>query len=722
MPNRISDKPPVPPPSRPGSIAKYADPRQVNLRFNDPRLITALHSPLPGAVTYFELRCRLIDQLEIKGIPIPDLAPLDKSFELASEAHRGQTRATGAPYITHPLELAEEVLKAGWLEVPVLCAALLHDSVEDTAEKPDAEKITVGRIRRELGVEISDLVNGMTKLRKIGMSKEIRDVRNLKKWINFIRRDVRVAVLKLFDRMVNSRTFSDLEPERAQKNAFETLDIYVPVAHGLGLSRVKAELEENSFRILYPEECNKVTEMIDVEGGRALGSIERTKEELLEKLGTWGAEIEYSREPFANIFRRYQLDPNLSIEDTLHNFVVEVPEEICYEILGILHKPENYHYVQRTLEDYMSNPTGSRFRGLLTTVMTPGIGNTTFRIMSPEMKKLADWGPLQSYDPLKLNWHLEFSRQFRWIEDMVAYLRREKKLSEHDIRDMTQGAVYSIQVYTDRMDPVNIPMGATALDFAYRIHSELGHTASAARIYRGKRRILDEEMNFPLRPFDRVEIITSPGLTPVLEDLRRVATSHARNEILSFLKNQSREVSIETGRARLGEQMLAVTGPTSPRKCYLKPADLEATREVRGETRQIFEGYFRRLSNLLGNKYPLKRADDLNYLVGIGQISPEKAAQELLTFLHEARRKTKKPHILEIKFETADRPGILADMARPIADLHLNIVQVNTTYKGKNARLSMGVRVYNEVHRMQVENIISTIEGVKDIILILTDH
>lgn len=703
---------------------------------SDPRICLAMEMTRSCEMTFREFKIQLKDRYEELKIEAPDFAPLDKAFDLASIAHKDTpSRANGQPYISHPLDVAFEMLKVDWLEVPALCAALLHDAVEETAEKPQGEMVTIKRIRQELGDEVADLVNGLTKLRKIGLNKEMRDVRNLKKWIDFISRDVRVGMLKLFDRLCNSRTFHELSEDRAYKNAMETMDIYVPVAHGLGMGKIRAELEENSLQIIYPQEYKQVRALMNEEAERASENLTRLHQELFEKYMSWGAQVFYEAEPLPNVLRRFRMDPMISMRDTLHNYILEVPEDICYDFLGMLHRPDAFRYVQHSLEDFISNPTSSRYRALHTVVLIPGVGNVTFKIMSPEMRRLADVGPLESYKPGNPEWYRSFQKQYQWIEDIAAYLRTHKNTSEAEIRAMTQSSVFSFEVFTSKMESINIPAGSTSLDFAYRIHSEIGRTASYAKITRGKKIFVDHEMSYPLRAFDRVEIVTEEGKVPVLQDLDRVRTSHARSQIIAFLKNQPRLVSEGIGRQFLGLELERAKAEAAPFKSYLQPEDLAKKHEVRGVEKYVFEAFFSRLNSDVAKEHPIKRPEDLFYQIGIGQMSYEKVVKELLEFLHERRHRPRRPHILQVSFDTTDRPGILAGIARPIADLHLNIIDVRTTYlskglsgkttsaksaasniaPGKIARLTVRIRTYNDIQRIQLENILAKAGRIQDI-------
>jgi len=689
----------------------------------DPRLFFAAPGPL-GASLFAELKHEIVDKYTTLKLEVPDLSPLDRAFERASLAHAGQFRESGEPYIHHPLELAWEMVKEGWLEVSCLTAALLHDSIEDTAEKSGAQRITVNQIREEFGEEVATLVDGLTKLRKIGRSKEIREVESFKKLIEFTSKDIRIGIIKLFDRLINSRTFVKLPADRAEKNARETLGIYVPLAYGFGMWRVANELEQNSFRILDKEGIEQIEDAV----GSEVKKNQRKVGEVLESVGMeihkrsrgrYKVRIEYQANPTSEIYRNYHGKTELSFEDDLHTFVIEAAERDCYQVIGILHGI--YNHIPGSFCDYISNPRLNRYRALHTVVFVPGVGDVMFKVLSPDMQRLAEWGILTGYSPKDPHWHKFFGDKYPWFKELVSYLREHEIFSEVDIQDLTRNAVFNIQVFTIAGDLLSLQVGATTTDFAYRIHTEVGWTAVGARVHRRRNILIDRKMSLELQDSDHVEIKTEKDRRPVLSDLRKATTRSAKAAIRSHLRTLSKEVAARNGRADLEKFMTEGVEMWEEgegrrtkvwRKCYLQPKNLNAVRKNRGQKIKVFSKIFEALNSLLPKEYrgkKIRKARDLFYLIGIGVFSSEEVVRQLIKFMDEQHRIMRKPRIIKMRVETADRVGVMRDITTDIANLRLNLVPEDTEFAGGIARVPVRVRFYTPFERIQLRNILNSI-------------
>jgi (p)ppGpp synthase/HD superfamily hydrolase len=676
----------------------------------------------PGETFFSELKTQIREKYEELGLKVPDLAPLEIAFKIAQEAHAGQTRESGPPYINHPLEIALEMVKDGWLEIPSLTAIIPHDSIEETAEA--REPITVARIKGELGDEVAKLVDGLTKLRKLGRSKTSRNIESFKKFVDFGSQDIRVVILKLYDRLINSRTFDKLPPDRARKNAVETLEVYVPLAYGLGLWDIKNELEENSWRILDNKGIDNVRDMIARESKRVEDN--RSADDVLAQVKSAlsgfksakkkGVKIDYVPNSASHIYRLLKEEEVISVEDELHTFVIEVKEKNCHSVLGVLHGM--YSHVPETFEDFISNPRPNLYRALHTIVYIPGIGNVMFKIMSPKMRILAEAGILHGYSPLDQHWYKFFGDKYPWFEEVVAYVKEEGIYSESEIRGLMQRKVFSIQVITDRGEFKRIPRGSTTRDFAYAIHTELGHEAVVAKIHRRKRTLVDSGMTIQVEPFDRIEIFRQPGRRPTVYDLNEVNTPDARSAIRAYLRTLPPEDSEKMGREILAQALESEwelefkTGRTKKIekvRCFLKPEDLGAAKEFRGSPVRIFETVFKRLRSQLKGR-TIENEKDIFHLVGIGEIPIQAFMEQLLKFILERRREKEKSRLLEIEFRIKNRIGITRDISKAIAELRLDPEEIRVVREGKTALGFVKVRIYSNIDEIQIRNIIADIE------------
>jgi len=705
-------------------------PNRTNLpregaRRPDASFISSIHNPLmclavsapPGLLLFSELKIQIREHYEELKITVPDLSPLDEAFKLASLAHAGQFREAGAPYINHPLEAALEMVKSGWVEIPALAAIILHDSVEDTVDKPLDQQITIPRIKEKLGVEIATLVDGLTKLRKLGRSKEMRNVKSFKKFIEFASQDIRIVGLKLFDRLVNSRTFDSLPPDRARENALETLEIYVPIAYGFGLWQVKNELEANSLKILDHDAHGRIEGMMGEETGRTKQEVSAVRRQVsagIQKITRKRVEftVDYTANPLSDIYRMLREEGEISIEDKLHVFTIEIPEKYCDRVIRVLHGL--YNHIPETYADYLSNPRLNRYRALHTIVFIPGIGNVMFKIMSSEMRRLADLGILSGYTPQDTAWYKYFGDKYPWFDEIVGYLKERGSLTQGEIRDIMQGSVFSMQVFTSKGDAIRLPPKATTRDFAYKIHTELGFEGVLAKVHRGRRTYIDTDLSMELKPFDRVEVIRQAGRRPEVADLDKVVTVLAQREIRAYLRSLPPEVVVQNGINYLTIEMkrpvmkrITEKGKMEKIPCYISPLGLGYVKEVSGRQIRVFGMVLKRLNAHVAKE--IKSVEDLFYLVGIGNLSVEPILSELVKYIDAIETRVRKPHIFKVTFETDDRPGILAAISRPIAKLGLNIVDVKTDYLDSKARLIVQVRVFNNVHEAQVESIIGEV-------------
>jgi len=468
-----------------------------------------------------------------------DLDLLKRAYRFSELSHRGQQRASGEPYLSHPLEVAG-ILTALKMDVTTVTAGLLHDVLEDT-------QATKGNLVQEFGPEIAELVDGVTKIGKLAFtSREERQAENFRKMLVAMARDIRVLLIKLADRLHNMRTLHYLPPERAAKVAQETLDIYAPLAHRLGMAKVKAELEDLAFRTLYPEEY------VDLQKRVAKRRLERETEInqviaiLQKKVGEVGIEGQIQGRPkhFYSIWKKMceqgrEFD---EIYDLTAIRVIVNSVRDCYGVLGVIHslwKP-----VPGRFKDFIAMPKLNMYQSLHTTVIGPKGDPVEIQIRTWEMHRIAEEG-------IAAHWRYKerkseqdkFDSAFVWLRQLMESQQEMKDPREfmESLRvDLFPDEVY---VFTPKGDVKPLPEGATPIDFAYAVHTEVGHHCVGAKV-NGKL----VPLRYTLRQGDIVEIITSPSQHPSRDWLKIVRSSRGRSKINQWLKAEERVRSLNLGR------------------------------------------------------------------------------------------------------------------------------------------------------------------------------
>ena len=479
-----------------------------------------------------------------KYLPSSDVQKVKDAFRFSDEAHLGQFRRSGAPYITHPLAVAE-ILTDWRLDGSAIQAALLHDVLEDSG-------IPKQQLVEKFGAVVAELVDGVSKLDKLQFSStEQAQAENFRKMLLAMARDVRVMLIKLADRLHNMRTLDAVEPEKRRRIARETLEIYAPIAHRLGLNNLFRELEELSFQHLHPMRYRVLQ--------RAVLAARGNRRELLSKIlqsvrkalqePKLRAEV-YGREKTLYGIYRKMVEKNLSFSEVLDIYgfriVVETRSE-CYIALGALHAL--YKPVPGKFKDYIAIPKVNGYQSLHTTLIGPYGTPVEFQIRTKEMHHVAESGVaahwLYKDDDSDLS-ELQ-SRTHQWLQSLLEIQRHtgdSSEFLEHIKVDLFPDKVY---VFTPRGKIVSLPRGATAVDFAYGIHTDVGNKCVAARI-NGE----IQALRAPLRNGDMVEIVTGPVARPNPAWLSFVRTGKARSEIRHFLRTMKFDESAE-----LGERLLA---------------------------------------------------------------------------------------------------------------------------------------------------------------------
>ncbi|HSF47006.1 MAG TPA: bifunctional (p)ppGpp synthetase/guanosine-3',5'-bis(diphosphate) 3'-pyrophosphohydrolase [Burkholderiales bacterium] len=475
-----------------------------------------------------------------------DVALLQTAYALANEAHRGQRRMTGDPYISHPLAVAH--ILAQWrMDVQALCAALLHDVMEDT-------RTTKPEIAEKFGKAVAELVDGVSKLDKIeSQSQEEAQAENFRKMLLAMARDVRVILIKLADRLHNMRTLDAMAPSKRTRIAAETLEIYAPIATRLGLNSIYRELEDLGFRYLYPRRYEVLAKAIKAARGHRREVVGRMLSAIRRRLEDAGikATITGREKHLYGVYRKMQ-EKSLSFSQVLdiYGFRVIVPEvSDCYLALGALHAL--YKPIPGKFKDYIAIAKTNGYQSLHTTLCGPYGTPVEVQIRTVEMHKIAESGVAahwlyRSSEPLndlQQNTH-------RWLQSLLEIQSESGdpiEFLENIKLDLFPDQVY---VFTPKGKILQLPRGATAVDFAYAVHTDIGNRCVAAKIN-------DELMPLrtELKTGDRVEVITSQHVSPNPAWLNYVATAKARSNIRHYLKTMQFEESAKLG-ARLLDQAL----------------------------------------------------------------------------------------------------------------------------------------------------------------------
>ncbi len=461
-----------------------------------------------------------------------------KAFTLADKAHEGQFRASGEPYIMHPLAVAE-ILAHLQIDHITLIAALLHDVVEDTEyTKEDIEKL--------FGSEVAFLVDGVTKLNQFQYeTKEDRQMENYRKMILAMAKDVRVVVIKLGDRLHNMRTLKHMRSDKQKRIAKETLEIFAPLAHRLGIFNVKWELEDLSFRYLEPDKYYDLVDQMKQKRQSREDIVNDTMAQLTKALGEANIKADIKGRPkhFYSIYKKMKKDNrDLSqIYDLLAVRVIVDTIPDCYAVLGIAHsiwKPLPYRF-----KDYISMPKSNMYQSLHTTVIGTMGQPVEIQIRTWEMHRVSEYGVAAHwrYKEGNKGADKEFDQKVAWLRQVLEWqdTSNPKELVNALKLDVFSGEVF---VFTPKGDVVKLPIGSVPLDFAYRVHTDVGHHCVGAKI-NGKIVPLD----YTLQNGDIVDIITSKTGKPSLDWLNIVGSSESKNKIRNWFKRENKEENIEKG-------------------------------------------------------------------------------------------------------------------------------------------------------------------------------
>lgn len=472
-----------------------------------------------------------------------DSAIVEKAYYYAKKMHEGQTRSSGEPYYTHPVEVAQ-ILAEMKMDTTTIVTAILHDTVEDT-------EATLDDLKKEFSVEVADLVNGVSKLTRIeSQTVEGKQAENFRKLLLAMSEDIRVLLVKLSDRLHNMRTMGGVKNEdKRRRIATETLEIYAPLAERVGVHRIKEELEDLCFEQANPEARESITNRLSFlrkEGNDVVVGIIEELQSLLDDADI-KAEVTGREKTRYSIWKKMQRK-NVTFEqlsDIMAFRVLVDKLEECYLVLGIIHG--KYHSVPGRFKDYISTPKPNGYRSIHTTIMGPRRQRIEVQIRTHTMHNEAELG-------VAAHWAYKGGGQakerdvtkFRWLRELLDILEQEQK--PEDFWENTKLELFQDQVYvfTPKGDLIELPNGATPIDFAYAIHSGIGDRCVGAKI---NGRIAP--LNSKLANGDQVEVITAKTQSPSPTWERFVVTGKARSHIRKYVRNQQRDEFITLGKAMI---------------------------------------------------------------------------------------------------------------------------------------------------------------------------
>lgn len=473
--------------------------------------------------------------------PDVDEELLRRAYEFAAKAHSGQKRSSGEPYIIHPLNVSATLTKLK-MDVDSIIAGLLHDVVEDCDIEPE-------EIETEFSPTIAQIVVGLTKISKIKFkTREESQAENFRKMVVAMAKDVRVIIVKLADRMHNMRTLQYMSKEKQQKIAQETIDIYVPLASRLGINSVKGELEDLCLRFIHPDSYYRLAEKVAMKRSERNKYIKETVDLIVEKLKDYDVSGDVTGRPktFYSIYKKMEVrgvDFD-QIQDLLAFRIIVSNITECYKGLGIIHSA--FKPVPGRFKDYIAIPKVNNYQSLHTTVIGPKVERIEIQIRTQEMHEVAEKGIAAHWKYKERGSTLSKAREFDWINELLEFNEDGSTNTEFlDVvkNDLDIGGVF---VFTPNGDVRELRYGATPLDFAYSIHTEVGHKCVGAKV---NGRMVP--LKYRLKSGDSVDILTSKSQTPSKDWLKIVKSSRAKNKIRQWLSKMERDNYKE-----MGEQML----------------------------------------------------------------------------------------------------------------------------------------------------------------------
>ena len=511
---------------------------------------------MSAPVAHPELRAALLAELQERA-PRVDADRVGACFDFAAAAHGSQRRESDEPYVTHVVEVCRVLLDLLdlRLDTTLACSALLHDVVEDTAVKlEDVEK--------RFGREVASLVEGVTKLSSLHFdSDEAQQAENFRKMLLSMSRDLRVIFIKLADRLHNMRTIEHLRPDKVRRIAEETRDIYAPLAHRLGIASVKRELEDLSLKALDPEAYQDLAGRIQARRDEREAFLETVRKRLMESLKAAGVKAEVSGRPkhFYSIYIKMKAGRDLEGIYDLHGLrILTQTRNDCYRALGVVH--DAFTPVAERFKDYIATPKSNMYQSLHTTVLAESGEMVEVQIRTWEMHRTAETGIAAHY-VYKQGGQVDRELDAKLGGFVAQTADWQQDATDDEYMDFLRTSLYQEEVFafTPRRELKRLPKGATALDFAFLIHTEVGQRTIGARV-NGEL----VPLRHPLKNGDTVEIMTSPQAQPHDDWLKILRTAGARAKVRQWMRQRRRGDSVELGREMLEREL---------KHMHLKPTD-----------------------------------------------------------------------------------------------------------------------------------------------------
>ena len=488
---------------------------------------------------------KLIEKIKSYN-PNANFEQIRLAFEIAKKNHEGQKRNSGEDYIIHPLNVAM-ILAEMNMDTPTIIAGLLHDTIEDT-------EVTFEDVEKNFGIEIAYLVDGVTKLKKLNYrNKQEKQAENIRKMVLAMAKDIRVIIVKLADRLHNMRTLEYMTDSKKHEKALETIEIYAPIADRLGISKIKWELEDLSLRYIDPDKYYKLVDMVNKRRQEREDLINRIIAELKQNLTKLGIVADINGRPknFYSIYKKMEYKGK-NFEEIYDLSAVRVlVEDIkdCYGVLGVVHtlwKP-----IPGRFKDYIAMPKPNKYQSLHTTVIDNHGETFEVQIRTYEMHQTAEYGIAAHWKyKAGVSKSTSFDENLTWLRQLLEW---QKDLSDpNDFMETLKVDFFAdeVFVFTPQGDVINLPEGSTPLDFAYRIHSQVGNTCTGAKI---NGRIVS--LDYKLKSGDIIEVITNSNSGPSHDWLKIVKSPQAKKKINQYFKVKDREKNIERGKESLEREV-----------------------------------------------------------------------------------------------------------------------------------------------------------------------
>lgn len=687
----------------------------------------------------------------IEERPKEDQDRIEKAFLFARKLHEGQFRVSEEPYIIHPVEVAKILINLR-ADTDTVIAAFLHDILEDTDTQPEV-------IEKEFGEDVLTLVQGVTKLGKYHFqSKEERQAENFRRMFIAMANDIRIIFLKLADRLHNMRTLNFMRPEKQKRIAQETLDVFAPLANRLGIGKIKAELEDLSLRYLHPDQYFEIVQLVS----QTKDEREATVKVLMDKIAAdvkangINAQITGRAKHYYSIYSKMKR-LNISFHDLYDITAVRVivdSEKECYEVLGLIHS--QFKPIPGRFKDYIAMPKGNLYQSLHTSVIGPKMRPLEVQIRTHKMHEIAEYG-------VAAHWRYKekgsqkadnaADMQFSWMRKMVEY--NQDMTNAEDYVNSVKLDIFSDQVFafTPNGDVFDLPKKATPVDFAYRIHSDVGHKTVGALV-NGRIVPLDTK----LKNGDIVEILTSKQPAPRLDWLNFVVTKQASQKIRQWFKKNNREAHVELGKTNLEheltkavfdeyvkngsfeevakqmnyqstEDLFAALGygettvnkivnrikkPEEKKRTYVEPKKKNTSKDIVGLDGLLYS-FARCCSPIPGE--PIVGVVTRSKGVSIHRLdckTLEDVEPERLLDIQWANNPVNKSYSTTIRVETQDKQGLLKDIIAAVSDNNTNINYANVKSKQNNIGIiELGIELDN-INTLR--KVITSLQSLPDVI------